>query len=71
MKKNKTCIFNLDINKIYQTYSSDEYDRHCIDSVMYKKAYKKITDKEILDIYKQLFIYKKHEMIVHILNFIH
>jgi hypothetical protein len=66
---NKKLCFNTTINQTYETYSSDEYDRHGIDSVMYRKSFKKITDKQFLDIYKQLYFYKKHEMIVHISNY--
>jgi hypothetical protein len=34
----KKCSFN-NIITTYVTYSSEEYDRHCIDSILYQKMY--------------------------------
>lgn len=47
------------------TYSNEEYDRLCIDHVLYRKAYKKISDEEINAIYVNLDLYKLYEMNVH------
>lgn len=50
---------------IFITYSKDEYSRDPIDHVLYRKAYKKISDQEINNIYICLDIYKLYEMSVH------
>lgn len=62
MKKVK---FNLNKNIQYTTYSSDEYSRCPIDSVLYLKSYNKISDTEWKIIMFQLNEYKLNEMIVH------
>ena len=48
------------------TYSIDEYPREIIDSVIYRRAYRRISDEEMYEIYISLDIYKLYEMIVHI-----
>lgn len=60
----KKIVFNNNI-EIFTTYSSNEYDRSCIDHVLYRKAYQRISDKEMDNIYILLDIYKLYEMKVH------
>lgn len=61
----KKCAFNSVIT-INETYSSDEYDRHQIDSTLYLKSFNRISMDEWDEIIRQLLYYKKYEMIVHI-----
>ena len=61
----KTVAFNLDKNTIFNTYSSEEYDRSCIDHTLYRKAYNLISDTEFQSIYVSLDIYKLYEMPIH------
>lgn len=58
-------FFNLDKNRIYTTYSPDEYDRSVIDHVLYRKSYQRISDNELYAIYVNLDLYKLYEMVVH------
>lgn len=51
--------------KIYTTYSPSEYDRRMIDSTLYLKAYRRISDVEWIKILEDLNTYKKNEMQVH------
>jgi hypothetical protein len=60
----KRVEFNLNNNKEYSTYSIDEYDRMSIDSAIYQKSYKKISENEWRLIFVKLDMYKKTEMIV-------
>jgi hypothetical protein len=61
----KNVSFELDKNIIYLTYSREEYDRSSIDHVLYRRAYKRITDEEMKAIYVNLDLYKLYEMPVH------
>jgi hypothetical protein len=61
----KTVDFNLDKNITFNTYSHEEYDRGCIDHVLYRKAYKLISDDEFQAIYVALDLYKLYEMPIH------
>jgi len=67
LKYKKQCTFN-EQNTIYETYSSDEYDRHCIDSILYQKLYNKISDYEWSLLLIDLNNYKNKEMIIHLSN---
>jgi hypothetical protein len=49
---------------IYVTYSPDEYDRLSIDHVLYRKAYNRVSNEEMMKIYITLDIYKLYEMTV-------
>lgn len=62
MKKNVTFA---DTNKIFTTFSPDEYDRNCIDHVLYRRAYNRVSDQEWDNIYITLDIYKLYEMKTH------
>lgn len=62
----KTVNFNLDKNITFITYSSDEYDRTCIDHVLYRKAYRLVSDDDFRSIYVSLDLYKLYEMPIHI-----
>lgn len=62
----KKVTFNLEKNKIYQTYSSIEYDRHQIDSTLYLFSLKRISQNEWFDMMHELNKYKTNEMQVHI-----
>lgn len=61
----KNTQFDLDKNKVYITYSREEYDRSSIDHVLYRKAYRRISDDEMNSIYVNLDLYKLYEMPVH------
>ncbi len=61
----KKVDFDLSKNIVYTTYSGDEYDRYCIDSVMYKRCYNKITELELIQIFIELDLYKLYEMKIH------
>lgn len=61
----KHVVFSLEKNTFHETYSSDMYDRSGIDSVLYRKAYNKISDKEWNEIMTSLNKYKAEEMISH------
>lgn len=50
---------------IYTTYSPDEYDRHTIDSILYKKCFKRISNEEWNNVLKNLNNFKIEDMIVH------
>ncbi len=51
---------------IYSTWSADYYDRHQIDSVMYRKNYNSVTNAEWLNVFKWLHKYKLNDMSTHI-----
>lgn len=57
--------FDLSKNEMYETYSTVEYDRLPIDSILYRKCLNKITHRQWRDIIQSLNIYKTTEMIVH------
>lgn len=61
----KKVSFNELNNKMYTTYSGDEYDRYPIYSLMYKMHYARnnVNMKNIRDI---LYMYKNIEMPLHI-----
>jgi hypothetical protein len=61
----KNVNFNLNTNITHTTYSRQEYDRTCIDHVLYRHAYGHISDDEIRSIYVNLDLYKLYEMSVH------
>jgi hypothetical protein len=52
--------------EVNTTWSSSCYDRHQIDSVLYRKGYNNITNSEWLNIFKWLHKYKLNEMSIHI-----
>ena len=64
----KTVKFDDSKNTYFTTYSSDDYDRYQIDSVLYRKAHNKISVNEWLNILLELNEYKCSEMIVHKLS---
>lgn len=59
--------FNDNITE-YITYSNAEYDRSVIDHVLYRKAYKRISEDEYNNIFALLDIYKLYVMPVHNLS---
>jgi hypothetical protein len=61
----KKVLFNLDNNKIYNTYSRMEYDRYQIDSILFRRGYKRVSDQEWNNVYTLLDIYKLYDMTVH------
>lgn len=63
-KKSKSVRFS-DNNLIHTTYSLTEYPRETIDHVLYRRAYNRISDQEMQNIYICLDIYKLYEMSVH------
>jgi hypothetical protein len=58
-------VFFSEINKIYTTYSPDEYLRNQIDSILYKKNYNRVSNDEWNTIFLNLDLYKLYEMPVH------
>jgi hypothetical protein len=65
MTKYKRVTFQLEKNQIHTTYSSEEYDRHVIDSILYMRGYRKVSDEEWSNIFVELNNYKTTQMIVH------
>lgn len=63
---NKKVTFNLNNNKIYNTYSKNEYDRNQIDSTLYLYNYCKISQQQWTNILRDLNFYKLNQMPVHI-----
>ena len=61
----KHVLFNLNKNKTYITYDSSEYNRLQIDSVLYRRSWKKVSDQEWNNIYIILDLYKLYDMPVH------
>lgn len=61
----KSVTFNENNNKIYITYSSLDYDRFQIDSILYQKGYRRISNEDWINIFILLNKYKCNEMIVH------
>jgi hypothetical protein len=62
----KQVKFDLTQNKVFTTYSKQEYDRHQIDSTLYLYNYQKISQVEWIKIQYDLHLYKTKEMPVHI-----
>ena len=60
----KTVTFNNNVIE-HITYSKDEYDRHSIDHVLYRRSYQRVSDQEWNSLYVILDIYKLYEMKVH------
>lgn len=61
----KQVSFNFDKNEIHETYSSEEYSRFPIDSILYRKSYCLVSDEEWNNVYITLDIYKLYEMKTH------
>jgi hypothetical protein len=61
----KNVNFDLGNNIVYITYSRQEYDRSSIDHVLYRRAYRRISNEEMNAIYINLDLYKLYEMPVH------
>ena len=61
----KSVQFNLDNTIFYDTYSSEEYDRYPIDSILYLKCYNKVSDFDWINMLENLNLFKICEMIVH------
>lgn len=55
-----------DNNLIYESYSSDDYDRSSIDHVLYRYSYNRISQSELKAIYITLDLYKLYNMPVHV-----
>lgn len=58
----KKVSFDLSRNETILTYSESEYDRGQIDSVLYLRSYRRISDEEWSSIYIKLDLYKMYEM---------
>lgn len=67
LKKNKKVSFNS-TNKLYNTYSKNEYDRSPIESFLFQLHYNKLTYLDIINMYNELNYFKKNEMYVHELS---
>ena len=68
IKKKRVC-FDEEV-VFYETYSTQEYDRYMIDSILYQRSFNRISDNEWCDILNELLNYKRNEMIVHINTYI-
>ena len=64
-KSRKIVNFNLNSNKIFYTYSCEEYDRFPIDYILLRKYCNKISELEWTNNRNDLIKYKYCEMIVH------
>jgi hypothetical protein len=60
----KQVTFNLEHNKIYKTYGK-EYDRIPIDSILYLRCYKRVSDEEWNNLLLNLNRFKMTEMTLH------
>lgn len=60
----KKVVFNEKI-VVYTTYAPDEYDRSPIDSIIYKKSFGRISDKEWVSVWSSLVRFKTTDMRVH------
>lgn len=67
MKKNimKKVLFNLENNEIFDTYTRDEYSRDPIDSILYQRNWRRVSDQEWNNVYVTLDLYKLYDMPVH------
>ncbi len=65
MKIQKTVRFNDSNNLVLKTYSSDEYDRSTINSILKYKLQNKITNEEWIKVFITLDLYKLYDMVVH------
>jgi hypothetical protein len=61
----KTVKFDLEKNTIHEVYSSDDYNRQQIHSMMYLKSFGKISSIEWTHMLIEINIYKIIEMSVH------
>lgn len=61
----KRVYFDLDRNQTFEVYSITEYDRIPIDSCLYLRCYRKISDEDWRNVFIKLNYYKTNEMIVH------
>lgn len=52
-------------NKIFTTYSKDEYDRSTIDYLLYRRSSRKVSNQEWTQMYVLLDIFKLYQMSVH------
>lgn len=64
-KIKKSVSFNEEVIE-FPTYSADEYLRHSINHVIYRRARNEISDQELQNIYITLDLYKLYDMPVHI-----
>ena len=64
--RNKKFCFSDELIIIYETWSKFDYDRSQIDSILYRKCYRKISNDKWNNIIKKLLDYKQNEMIIHI-----
>lgn len=67
-KKNKKVHFDLSKNKVHSTYSRYDYDRHQIESFIYKMSYKRLSHNDVINMYNELNRFKQTEMPVHDLS---
>lgn len=61
----KRVKFDLDKNETFEAYSIKEYDRIPIDSSLYLRCYKKISDDDWRRVFLNLNYYKTTQMLVH------
>lgn len=57
--------FDLSKNQTFDMYSNCEYNRYPIDSILYLRCYRKVSDTDWRTIMDNLNYYKTTEMIVH------
>lgn len=58
----KKVSFDLTRNEMHLVYSEKEYDRGQIDSILYMRSYRRISDEEWFNMYIKLDLYKMYEM---------
>ena len=63
-KQQRTVTFNTNLNTVFYTYSSDEYDRHTIDYVLKRKLQNLISPQEWKDTLHSLEHFKTNIMVV-------
>jgi predicted GTPase len=61
----KQVTFDLDRNSVVETFSSDDYDRRMIDSILVRKCRNQVSFYEWFSVVQELQKYKSQEMIVH------
>ena len=61
----KRVEFDTNKNVVYSVYSREEYDRWPIDSILYQRSLRRISNTEWQLMIQQLNFYKQTEMVVH------
>jgi len=65
MLNQKSVKFNCETTQVYQTYSSQEYNRNSIDHIFFYKITNQISHHDWKCAMQELSFYKCNEMIIH------